>query len=208
MPTLILADARTLARHNLVSLVENRPGFVIVETVASADDARTQILTHRPDVVVIAGSPLDSDICSAAAKVSATEANTRVIYVSDYEDSFDGRVPRPPGISAILTRQNSFEDILSTMMMVLHGGIFMAPFSPRKVLDSVDQAKIHGLSRREHEVLKGISSGRTTKMMARSMELSPKTVETYRNRLMQKLGLRCMAELVQYAVRNNLDLTD
>lgn len=205
MATLILTDAHTLARHNLVSLLESRPGFVVIEAVANANDARAQILTHQPDVVVIAGSPLDSEMCSAVARVAATEVNTRVVYVSAYEDSLDAAAPRLHGISAILTRQNSFEDILSTMMIVLHGGIFLPPSLSRKALNPAELARIHGLSRREHEVLKGISSGHTTKKMARSMELSPKTIETYRNRLMQKLGLRCVADLVQYAVRNNLD---
>lgn len=207
MATLILTDARTLTRHNLVSLLGSRTGFVAVETVANADDAREQVLAHQPEVVVIAGSSLGSEMCSAVAR-AATETNIRVVYVSDYEDSIDGTVPRPPGISAILTRKNSFEDILSTIMVVLHGSIFLAPSSSRKAPDPAEQAKIRSLSRREHEVLKGISSGRTTKMMARSMELSPKTVETYRNRLMQKLELRCVADLVQFAVRNDLSLTD
>lgn len=159
---------------------------------------------HQPDVVVIAGSTIHSDMCSAVAQVAATEVNARVVYVSSYDDSPGAVAPRLRGISAILTRQNSFEDILSTVMIVLHGGIFMRSSVP-EARDPAGQARIHGLSRREHEVLKGISSGRTTKMMARSMELSPKTVETYRNRLMQKLNLRCMADLIQYAVRNSLD---
>ena len=201
MATLILADSRTVSRQNIVSLLHSRPGFVVVEAVANADDARTQILAHRPDIVVLAGSGIHSDMCSAVAEVAATEGTARVVYVSPYDASPGTAMPRSVGISAILTRQNSFEDILSTMMIVLHGGIFL-PAPPK--IDSIEQAKLHGLSRREHEVLQGISSGRTTKMMARSMDLSPKTVETYRNRLMQKLGLRCAADLIQYAVRNNL----
>lgn len=205
MATLILADSRTIARHDIASLLGSRPGFVVVESVANAADARAQVLTHRPDVVVIAGSTLSSDMCSAVVQLAATEVDTRVVYVSSYDDSTNAAPPERRGISAILTRQNSFEDILSTMMIVLHGGIFLVPSLPARADDPAGQARIHGLSGRELEVLKGISSGHTTKMMARSMELSPKTVETYRNRLMQKLGLRCTAELIQYAVRNSLD---
>lgn len=201
MATLILADARTVDRHSVVSLLENRPGFVVVAAVANADDARTQVLAHRPDVVVLAGAGLHSDMCAAVAEVATTEVNARVVFVLPYDGSPGTAALRSTGVSAILTRQNSFEDILSTMMVVLHGGIFM---TRPPAIDPAAQAKLHGLSRREHEVLKGISSGQTTKMMARSMELSPKTVETYRNRLMQKLGLRCAADLIQFAVRNGL----
>lgn len=205
MATLVLADSCTLTRHNIVSLLENRPGFVMVAAVANADDARKQVLMHRPDVVVIVGSTVNSEMCSAVARAATTRTNTRVVYVSAYENPLDAMAPGHSGISAILTRRNSFEDILATMMVVLHGGIFVTPPLSGTAGAPTGRTNAHGLSGREQEVLKGIASGRTTKEMARSMQLSPKTVETYRNRLMQKLDLRCVADLVQYAVRNNLD---
>jgi len=76
MATLILADACTIRRHNV--LLESRPGFVVVEAVANAEDARARILAHRPDVIVIAGSTIHSDMCAAVAQVAATEVDTRV----------------------------------------------------------------------------------------------------------------------------------
>lgn len=204
MATLILVDERSLSGGSPLPLFGSRPGFVAVESVVSADDACTRVLAHRPEVVVIAGAPPGREMCSAVARVAAAEARTRVVYVSAYESAGDAAMPGLPGVSAILMRESNFADVLSTLLVVLHGGAFLGGLAPPAAEPAVAVGNF-GLSQRECEVLRGIASGQTTKVMARAMAVSPKTVETYRNRLMQKLGLRCAAELVRFAVRNRLD---
>ncbi|THF56502.1 helix-turn-helix transcriptional regulator [Pseudothauera rhizosphaerae] len=205
MATLILTHAHLLeaspATRALATLPATRPSLVAVEAVAGAAEARARLLAHRPETVIVTGHPPDGDVCTAVARTAATETPTRVVYLAACETASGGAVPpRPPGICAILTRENDFEDLLATLLLVLHGGLFPSPPPPVAAV----QGERLGLSRRELEVLQGIAAGQTTKHMARALGLSPKTVETYRNRLMQKLGLGCAADLIRFAVRNGL----
>ncbi|WP_334157476.1 response regulator transcription factor [Oryzomicrobium sp.] len=208
MATLILTNSHLLARHPLALWLEVRPVGVALAAVAGAEEARTQLQAHRPEVVVVTGHPPDGEVCAAVAAAAAAESATRVVYVAADEHPPGEAARRPPGIAAILTGTNDFESVLATLLLVLGGGLFNFPSQPSPSALPAPQAADPGLSRREHEVLQGIAAGRTTKAMARAMALSPKTVETYRNRLMQKLGLGCTADLIRFAVRSGLDRTE
>lgn len=204
MATLILTNTHLLARHPLALWLEACPAGMVMAAVAGAEDARSKLLAHRPEVVVVTGHPPDGEVCAAVTGAAMMEPSTRVVYVAAYGDSPGEAEPRPPGMAAILTGKNDFEAVLATLLLVLGGGLFTLPPQPSPAALPVGPE----LSRREHEVLQGIVAGRTTKAMARTMELSPKTVETYRNRLMQKLGLGCTADLIRFAVRSGLDRGD
>lgn len=208
MATLILTNTHLLARHPLALWLETCPAGIVMAAVAGAEDARSKLLIHRPEVVVVTGHPSDGEVCAAVTGAAMTEPSTRVVYVAAYGDSPGEAESRPSGMAAILTGKNDFEAVLATLLLVLGGGLFNLPPQPSPAALPAPQAAGPELSRREQEVLQGIVAGRTTKAMARAMELSPKTVETYRNRLMQKLGLGCTADLIRFAVRNGLDRED
>lgn len=208
MATLILTSSHLLARPPLALWLAANPAGVAMAAVAGAEEARAQLLAHRPEVVVVTGHPPDSEVCFAVACAAAEETPTRVVYVAAYGDSPGRAIPHPSGIAAILTGKNDFEAVLATLLLVLNGGLFNPPPQSSQAPPPIPEAAGPELSRREQEVLQGIVAGRTTKAMARAMELSPKTVETYRNRLMQKLGLGCTADLIRFAVRKGLDRPD
>ena len=208
MATLILTNSHLLARHPLAPWLEARPAGMSMAAVTGGEEACALLRAYRPEVVVVAGHPSDGEVCAAVAGAAAAEASIRVVYVAAYGNSPGGAVPRLPGMAAILTGKNDFESVLATLLLVLGGGLFNLPPQASPAALPAPQAGGPELSRREQEVLQGIVAGRTTKAMARAMELSPKTVETYRNRLMQKLGLGSTADLIRFAVRSGLDRAD
>jgi DNA-binding NarL/FixJ family response regulator len=80
--------------------------------------------------------------------------------------------------------------------------MFLSPQVQQRMLELDRQGETaKALSTRERQVLALVALGRTTKEIARALDLSPRTVETYRKRLMDKLGLNCLADVVRYAVR-------
>jgi DNA-binding NarL/FixJ family response regulator len=205
MSTLILADQEIITKNSILHLIDARPDFVSYVSITTAEDARRHILNHQPETIILLSTEHDRDLIDVIEKAAESKKQVRVIYLALYDEISNAVDTTKTNITAILAKRNSFEELLSTMMLIVCGGTFLIPRQEIARGEKQDLAKSHGLSRRELEVLRGIASGNTTKMIARSIGLSPKTIETYRSRLMQKLGVRGVAELVQFAVKNRLE---
>lgn len=105
------------------------------------------------------------------------------------------------GVAGYVLKENSFEDLLLAIKTVAAGGTFLTS-SLRAKLRELERTGHHAmaLSPRERDVVGLIAQGHSSKEIARRLGLSPRTVDTYRNRLMRKLDLHCLADVVRYAV--------
>jgi DNA-binding NarL/FixJ family response regulator len=122
------------------------------------------------------------------------------------ESDYAVRVLRA-GAAGYLTKDRSLDQLLEAIRRVYRGGMYVSPSLGEALAARLggEREKPHGaLSDREFEVLKGLAGGDTLKAIAARMTVSPKTITTYRARLLQKLGLRSNAELVRYAVEHGL----
>lgn len=200
MIRLLLADDHAIFLQGLTRLLDAWPEAEIVAKAADGQEAWEQILLHRPDVAVVdIKMPLMSGI-EIAEQVRARGLSTRVVVLTMHDEPALALEAEQAGVQGYVLKDDTFEELSQAIEKVVSGRQYMSP----TVSESLHAFRLSSggvtLSPREREVLKLIASGLSSKAIARALDISPKTVETHRSRLMTKLDLHSVADLVRYAV--------
>ncbi len=207
----ILADDHEMMRAGLRSLLQ---GEADVEIVAEAADGRTAVeLAARlsPDVVVMDVQMPDLNGIEATRQIRAGGDGPRVIALSAHSDRRFAAEMLRAGASGYVLKDAAFDDLTAALRAVVARKAYLSPGVAGAVLDEYvrgegpsPSAAFAKLSPREREVLQLMAEGRATKEVASDLHVSPKTVETHRRNIMEKLDLHSVAELTKYAVREGL----
>jgi DNA-binding NarL/FixJ family response regulator len=200
MIRLLLADDHAIFLQGLTRLLDAWPEAEIVAKAADGQEAWEQILLHRPDVAVVdIKMPLMNGI-EIAEQVRARGLSTRVVVLTMHDEPALALEAEQAGVQGYVLKDDTFEELSQAIEKVVSGRQYMSP----TVSESLHAFRLSSggvtLSPREREVLKLIASGLSSKAIARELDISPKTVETHRSRLMTKLDLHSVADLVRYAV--------
>ena len=206
MPTtILLADDHTMFREALVAFLTSKPQLQLLAQATNGDDAWRLIQELQPDVTVVdITMPGLSGIDIARNNVEAGRP-THVIVLTMHNDQRLALEAQQAGVDGFVLKENTLEELITAIDTVMAGRTFITP-SLRSVMRTLRASgqTIHQLSDRERQVLSLIAEGNSSKEIARTMDISPRTVETYRKRLGDKLGVASLAEMVRYAVRAGL----
>jgi len=208
----LLADDHKLIRAGLVLVVQQQPDLSVV---GEADDGRQAVElveSLKPDVVVMdIGMPNLNGI-EAARQITALHPDTAVVILSMHAD--EGYVLRAlkAGARAYLLKDSATADLAQAIRAVAEGKSFFSPAVSKVLLqDYMRKLRRTGaedsydlLSPREREVLQLVAEGKSNKEVANLLSLSTYTVETHRAKIMQKLNLKGVPELILYAVRKGI----
>ena len=168
--------------------------------------------TINPDIVVtdIGMNPINGLELVSALK--NTHENLRTIILSMHDDEQYIRRALELGVSGYILKDSDCSEFESAIRAVMNGEVYLTPSIAARLesehLQESPTAALEMLSERQREVLSLIASGRNTKQIARQLSLSPKTVETHRSQLMQKLDIYDVAGLVKFAIRTGLSSFD
>ena len=202
---IVLADDHAIIRQGLVPLFEAEPDMEILAQTGNGREAFKLIDTLRPDVAILDISMPEMTGIEVARRVVDAGLDTQVILLTMHEDPSAVLEALEAGVSGYVVKDNSFEELVQAVRVVVAGGTFVTPSAQKKLRKLQSQGKsTASLSQREREVLKLIAQGLSSKEIARTMDISPRTVDTYRKRLMDKLDLHTLADLVRYAVRTGM----
>ena len=208
----LLADDHKLIRAGLVLVVEQQPDLRVV---GEADDGRQAVemfKSLKPDVVVMdIGMPNLNGI-EAARQITQIHPDTAVVMLSMHAD--EGYVLRAlkAGAGAYLLKDSATTDLVQAIRAVVEGKSFFSPAVSkvllqdymRKLTRSGAEDSYDLLSPREREILQLVAEGKSNKDVANLLNLSVYTVETHRAKIMQKLNLKGVPELILYAVRKGI----
>ncbi|WP_413614749.1 response regulator transcription factor [Halomonas cupida] len=200
MTTVIVADNREMDRQGLVSLLKEQPENFVISSTSSASDTHKKIIQLRPDIAILSNSIQYGAVLQDIIGDYYDPSGCKFIWLTTHESPDDSKIAISLGIPAILSKENRFEDLISAITIVLHGGEFKPPSLRKKLNSHNSPSDLSQLSNREREVLAEISKGLTAKEIARNLSLSPRTIETYKVRIMQKLEIRGLANLIRYAI--------
>jgi DNA-binding NarL/FixJ family response regulator len=198
----ILADDHAVLRQGLAPLLEMEPDIALLAQAANGEEAWQQIESHQPDVAILdIGMPEMSGI-EVAREVTAQGLDTRVVLLTMHEDPCAANDAQEAGAAGYVLKDSAFEELLLAVRTVAAGGTFVTPSIQAKLRELKRRGcTTVSLSPREREVIRLIALGNSSKEVARILDISPATVGTYRNRLMEKLALHTVADVVRYAVR-------
>lgn len=208
---ILLADDHKILRSGLRGLIEKQSHFKVV---AEAEQGRTAVQLCRelsPDVVIMDISMPDLNGIEATRQILKDSPNTKIIILSVHSSQRFVAEVFKAGASGYLLKDCSFEDLVSAIFTVNAGETYLHPQIASVVRDDYVQFLLQrdtpyspALSPREREVLQLIAEGKNTKEIAFSFNLSVKTVEAHRQRIMDKLNIRSVAALTKYAIREGL----
>jgi len=208
---ILLADDHKIVREGLRSLIEKQPDMVVV---AEAEDGRTTVQLARkllPDIAIIDISMPELNGIEATRQIKSEASGVKVVILSIHSDRRFIVETFRAGASGYLLKDCAFEELVHAIHAVIANQTYLSPKIASIVvrdylhkLPEVDSSVFSVLTDREREVLQLLAEGKTTKEIAYSLSISIKTIETYRQSIMQKLNVRSIAELIKYAIREGL----
>ena len=200
-----LADDHAIVRGGLKALIDAQPGMVVVGEAADGLETCALVATLQPDVVVMDVSMPGLTGSLATERLRRECPAVKVLALTVHEDKGYIRQLLTAGASGYALKRAAPEELIRAIQVVAAGGMYLDPTVTVKVVGGFVKpppkgtAKTGELSEREAEVARLTAAGHGNKEIAARLDLSVKTVETYRARSLEKLGLKSRAELVRYA---------
>lgn len=209
MIRVVVADDHSIVREGLRSLIDSSSDMVVVGEKEDGDSALECVLEVRPDVFLM---DISMPGCSGLELIQAVRRrapDTSVLVLSMHgEQQYAARVIRA-GAQGFVTKSRPPAELLGALRQVARGQIYVTADLAREVALQALTGKAaespHArLSTREYEVFIGLAKGHTVTQLAEKLHLSPKTVSTHKVRILRKLGVRGLPELVRYAIEQEL----
>ncbi len=208
---ILLADDHAVLRAGLKSLLNAEPDMQVVGEAADGLSCMRQALLLRPDVILLDINMPKANGLETLKVVREQAPDSRVLVLTMHDDLGYLRQVLAYGGAGYVLKQAASEELLSAIRAVHRGGVYLHPSHAQALLSdpepeptparSQQEERYNALSEREAQIFKLVALGHRNSEIAEMLHLSVKTVETYKARLMQKLGVRSRAALVRYALK-------
>jgi len=206
-----LADDHKILRESLVILLSQQENIEVVGEAADGQEAYEKILKLRPDIAVLDISIPHLNGIDLALRLEQEAPDIRVVILTMHKsEEFVTRALRA-GVRGYVLKDNALEELIECIKTVYDDNVFLSNSVTKLVVNGFvnglkekDDASAEAISSREREVLQLLAEGQSNKDISAALNLSVKTVETHRANIMHKLGLKNIADLVLYAVRNHM----
>jgi DNA-binding NarL/FixJ family response regulator len=203
-----LADDHAVVRSGLKALINGQPDMEVSGEAGDGRSACDQVQELQPDVVVMDVSMPKLNGAQATVQLKQACPKVKVLALTVHEDKGYLRLLLEAGASGYVLKRAAAEDLIHAIRTVAAGGVYLDPALAGQVVGSFVRSPAGhrapeggDLSDREAEVVRLIAAGYSNKEIASRISLSVKTVETYKARSMEKLGLESRADLVRYALQ-------
>ena len=208
---ILIVDDHGIVREGLKSLLQNQPDMEVVgegEEGQVAVDLAEQL---SPDMVIMDMSMPNLNGIEATHLILKQNPNIKVVILSMHSDRHIVKEILEAGASAYVLKSNLFDEMLRALETVAQGGRYLSPKITDVVVDDYvgkstqdESAKTPKLSSRDRQIVQLVAEGKTIKEIARILHISPKTADSNRRQIMNKLGFSSVAELTKYAIREGL----
>lgn len=208
MIKILAADDHPIVRHGLRRIIEETPDMSVVDEAGSGREVLSKIQKSAYDLLLLDISMPDGNGLDIIGDIKRMKPEMPVIILTIHpERDFAIRMLKA-GASGYLTKERAPEELIQAIRRVSQGGRYISAslaealaFQPEMALGKT----IHGaLSNREYQIMCMIADGKTVRDIAEELTLSPKTIDTHRRHILEKMGMKNNAEIVRYAIQNGL----
>jgi two-component system invasion response regulator UvrY len=208
MLRVLIADDHAVVRQGLKQILQDTRDMVVAGEAVNGQEVLEKVRAEAWDVVILDISMPGHSGLDILKELKYERPKLPVLVLSMYsEDQFAMRVLKA-GASGYLTKDSASDELVKAVRKVASGGKYVSPFLAEKLAFEIgsDANKLphETLSDREFQVLRMIATGKAVGEIAAELSLSPKTISTYRARLMKKMNLTTNADLIHYAIQNHL----
>jgi DNA-binding NarL/FixJ family response regulator len=202
----LLADDHAVMREGLSALL-TASGIQVIGTVSTGREAVKMARETAPDLVVMDISMPDLNGVEAAREIRARMPAVHVVMLSMHASREHVHQALAAGAEGYVLKEAAAAEVVAAVRTVAAGRRYLSPAIEAAMLEAggtASRGPLESLSIRERQVLQLVVEGKSSAEIARTVHLSPKTVETYRSRLMKKLGVGDVTALVKFAVEHGL----
>ena len=210
---LMIVDDHELVRHGTRGILRAHPGWQVVGEAADGKDAVQMAETLQPDLAILDIAMPNLDGLEATRQILKVAPNTRVLVLTMHDSFQMVRRVLEAGAQGYVLKTDLAANLVKAVREVSQGKLFLTPRVSEIVLQGTPQTE-NGAARmeavkmsptaREFQVIRLLAQGKSNKESASLLNISIRTVESYRARVMRKLKLKSTAEVVRYAVRNKI----
>jgi DNA-binding NarL/FixJ family response regulator len=204
---ILLADDHAVVRQGFKMILAEQPDMEIIGEAGNGREALALAESLKPDIVVMDVAMPELNGIEATRRMRESVPQARVVALSMHKDSVYVREILRAGARGYLLKDSVAADLVSAVRSVARGEGYISPQVSNAVLDDYRRHvtnPVDTLTSREREVLQMLAEGKTNKEIAVILNLSVYTVDAHRGRIMEKLNLHSINELVRFAVRNGL----
>ncbi len=209
---ILLADDHAVLRSGLAILLNTRDDMTVVGEAADGAELLLQAVDLQPDLILLDLSMPRLGGLDVLPLLQQKAANARVLILTMHDDESYLRQALKAGAAGYVLKKAADVELITAIQAVMRGDVYIHASMTKALLTDMVSAKQpdgaenrwETLSDREQNVLRLVALGHTSKEIADQLSLSVKTIETYRGRGMEKLGLHSRAALVRFALANGL----
>lgn len=206
--TVFIADDHAVVREGLGALLSSQPDISIVGTATDGREAVTEVLRLKPRVVLLDISMPGLDGIESMRQILDQQRDMAVVILSMHSSAQHVFHALEAGARGYLLKESAGREIIEAVRAVHAGRRYLSPKVAEIVAEGLGgrsgESPLERLSRREREIIKLVADGHSSAAIAEMLNLSPKTVDSYRSRLMQKLHLSDLPALVKFAIQHGL----
>lgn len=204
---IIIADDHGIIRDGLAALLREHSEFCVVGTATNGREAVRLASTLKPDIAILDVSMPDMNGIESAHGIKAASSTTRVLALSMHAERQFVSLMLEAGARGYLLKDCVCDELVEAIHSVMQNQLYFSSKLSSAVVDTVVHPSprgAHALSARERQTLQLIAEGWRTKQIALELGVSQKTIEKFRQRLMEKIGVTSIAELTKYALREGV----
>lgn len=205
----LVADDHEVLRRGLKQILEAHPGWTVVGEALTGREAVEKALRLKPEVVILDISMPELNGVETTRRLRAAVPELQILILTQHDSPQLAEAALAAGADGYLLKSDAARDLVTAVESLRQGRPFFTASVAQMVLESyrqtlIEQGPTDALTSREREVLQLLAEGKTNPQVAAALDITVKTAETHRGRVMRKLRLRSIPDLVSYAVRNGL----
>jgi DNA-binding NarL/FixJ family response regulator len=210
---ILVADDHEIVREGLRSILERRPEWIVCGEAATGRQALSEAVRLQPDVILLDISMPELNGLDATPQILEVVPSAKILILSAHDSERLIRQMLSSGARGYMLKTDAGRDLIAAVDAVSQGRLFFTAsvsnmvlndYQARRDLEADPMPSVPTLTPREREVVQLLSEGRSNKEIASQLGTSVKTVENQRARVMAKLGLKSLADLVRYAIQNEI----
>ena len=205
---ILIVDDHPLVREGLIGLLAAQSDFVVCGEAAGVAEARELVLSTKPDVVIIDLTLSDGTGLELIKDLRAKCPDIRLLVLSMHDESLYAERALRAGAVGYVNKHEASRTIVQAVRTILAGKLYLSPNMTELVVQrafvagaDLSRPAVDRLTEREREVFELIGQGLSSRQIAVKLDVSPKTVETHREHIKEKLELTTSTELTRYAVQ-------
>lgn len=201
MKSVIIADHHPMTRLGISSLISEGDSFHVIGTVTNGEELESVLRGKSPDILIMELDLPGLAGMNSLRKIKELSPSSRILVFSRHPEEMYAVSAIKAGAAAYISKESSVDIFRQALGQVGRGGIFMNKVISETLSDSHKNGRMQfkKLSTREIEVLNLLSNGRKNKEIAEVLDINQKTVSTYKTRLLRKLQVRSLADLINHS---------